>query len=320
MQNQVVSRPDKRRLFGERMAVSLLLAAVLLAAMGSLRPDKPHGMSPNAYWAEKINWRHCANMVIMGDSRSYMGISPAILSDYFVDMRIRNFGFNGNGYTPEYLQAATEVLDSQLPHRTILLAITPASLLRSATIDNQFLELKTKKSSCLLRYCKKRFPEFWDFFEPMSFRDAWFGLCPSAKPTHSSMEYFTDGWLAMEHSPVSHREIRKYQNSFSTNHVDPKVEAMLLDQVRQWRDDGVNVYAFRMPAHPKMIDLENTASGFDETAFIRDFQAAGGVWIKVNPAAYDSYDGSHLSRAAAIRFSHDLGRLLANQDRLTRNR
>ncbi len=299
----------RRSLLGDRMTASLLLGVVLLAVMGSLRPDKPRGMSPNAYWVEKISWRHCADMVIMGDSRSYMGISPAILNEHLQGWQIRNFGFNGNGFNPEYFQAATDVLDPQSPRRAIVLAVTPHSLTRNASNINQFVQ--SRNMSRFERFCTLRLSGMVDFFEPMSFRDAWFGLCPSAKPSHSQREYFADGWVATDLTPESYRQVRAYEKIFTTHRVDPEVVAQLLAQVQNWTAAGVTVYAFRMPACEQMIKLENTAGGFDEAGFVRSFEEAGGVWLTVNPTAYACYDGSHLRREAAETFSADLGRLIA---------
>ncbi|MBN2212546.1 MAG: hypothetical protein JW709_14205, partial [Sedimentisphaerales bacterium] len=227
-------------------------------------------------------------------------------------------GFNGNGFNPEYFQAANEVLDPQSSHRAVLLAVTPHSLTLNASHINQFVE--ARDMSRFERFCTLRLSAMVDFFEPMSFRDAWFGLCPGVKSSHSLREYFPDGWVASDRTPESHREVRAYEKIFATHRVDPEVVAHLLEQVRSWSRAGVTVYAFRMPACDQMIELENTAGGFDEAGFVRSFKEAGGVWLAVNLTAYASYDGSHLRREAAEQFSDDLGCLIAAaQQRLSGN-
>jgi hypothetical protein len=56
--------------------------------------------------------------------------------------------------------------------------------------------------------------------------------------------------------------------------------------------------------------LEERESGFEEAAFVRRFTSAGGVWLRFPPGRYFSYDGTHLTRDSAVRFSRDLAERL----------
>ena len=83
-------------LMSDRTAKTLMVAALLILGMGMLRPDKPAWMYPNQYWATKIGWRHCADVVLTGDSRTLMSLSPAEMQKKLTDRRIFNYGFGGN--------------------------------------------------------------------------------------------------------------------------------------------------------------------------------------------------------------------------------
>ena len=51
--------------------------------------------------------------------------------------------------------------------------------------------------------------------------------------------------------------------------------------------------------------------GFDREAFVRDFRAAGGIWLDVDQDGYRTYDGSHLVRSSAEKLSRDLARAMS---------
>jgi hypothetical protein len=55
-----------------------------------------------------------------------------------------------------------------------------------------------------------------------------------------------------------------------------------------------------------MIELEAEFAQFEEAAFICKFENAGGTWLALDQTGYHTYDGSHLHREAAEKFSSDL--------------
>jgi hypothetical protein len=61
-----------------------------------------------------------------------------------------------------------------------------------------------------------------------------------------------------------------------------------------------------------MVALEDSVGNFDTRAFVAAFEQAGGKWLPFPSDAYETYDGSHLTAAAAEIFSADL----ANRIRL----
>ena len=55
-----------------------------------------------------------------------------------------------------------------------------------------------------------------------------------------------------------------------------------------------------------MVELEKELSGFNQAEFVDAFKEAGGIWIDIDPTAYDSFDGSHLQSQSALELSRDL--------------
>lgn len=83
-------------------------------------------------------------------------------------------------------------------------------------------------------------------------------------------------------------------------------------RVEKWTKQGIIVFGVRPPSTAEMVKLEEALSGFDESDFVQKFIKAGGIWIPVDTAGLESYDGSHLERKSAIAFSKQLGKKVQN--------
>ncbi len=296
-------------LMGDRTLRTLSLALILIVAMGSLRPDKPRGVYPKRYWAEKISWHHCADIVVAGDSRVLGGVSPAEMRNMLTHCRILNYGFASNLYVPEYLEAVEQVLDPDSSVKVILLGITPRSLTADPDVTYQFSTLKgTSRRQLYMDMC---LAPLLSFLEYMSFRDALQGLIPSLDQTRTRRELFADGWLSYSRQPPGEKkELKTYYRIYQKNRVSPEMVEVLNRFVSRWTQTGIRVYGFVMPTCREMVELEEHYSGFDHRQFVDGFEEAGGIWIDTDPDEYESFDGSHLQSHAALRFSQDLAQRL----------
>ena len=63
------------------------------------------------------------------------------------------------------------------------------------------------------------------------------------------------------------------------------------------------VFGFRSPVTEKILSIENELSGLEEDVFLEQFESAGGIWLSVPPGPYYTYDGNHLDKESAIRYS-----------------
>jgi hypothetical protein len=104
--------------------------------------------------------------------------------------------------------------------------------------------------------------------------------------------------------------LKSYKDFFSKTQVSTDLVKGVIDQTRQWTNQGIRVIAFRPPSTFEMVDLENKISGFDERSFVQQFTQAGGIWLDIPIEPYHSYDGSHLVKASAIQLSIDLANRL----------
>ena len=289
----------------DRTFKTLVLAVVLIGAMGSLRPDKPRGVYPKRLWARKISWHQSADAVLAGDSRVLGGVSPAEMRKTLGDWRILNYGFASNLYVPEYLEALESLLDASSPTRVILLGITPHSLTEDPDVTGQFAELKGLSRGQI--YMDIHLAPISSFVEYMSFRDALHGLIPSLGEGRTEKTLHPDGWLAYRRDPPGKkRELKKYYRMYEKSRVSAEMVEELNRYVTRWSQSGIRVYGFLMPSCREMVELEEQYSGFEQQQFVEGFEKAGGIWIEVDPSAYDSFDGSHLQSPSALQFSHDL--------------
>ena len=295
-----------KRIVRDRTFGTFLLALVFIVAMGSVRPNKPQGIHAKRFWAMKISWRDYADVVVTGDSRVLGGVSPAQMEKTLSNRRIVNYAFGlCNLYTAEYLEATEHVLDPNSRTKTIILGITPHSLTGNTDAESQFLELKHRSKREI--FIDRHLAALFDFFDYMSFRDVLLGVFPHLVKSHTRREFCADGWLAYsKHPPGKKKELKTYRRKYEKYQVSPAVIENLLDYVSQWTGSGIRVYAFLVPTCQEMVELEKEMSGFNQSQFVAAFKKAGGMWIDIDPAAYDSFDGSHLQSESALKFSSDL--------------
>jgi hypothetical protein len=273
--------------------------------MGMLRPNKILGMYEKRFWATKISWQDYADVVVTGDSRVLGGISPGRMEEILKNRRIVNYGFASNTYVPEYLEGVEQVLKKQSDKKTIILGITPHSLTEDPDITGQFLDLKNLSKQDI--FMDIHFAALMSFFDYMSFRDVLLGIFPRLASSHTYRELFADGWLAYSKDPPGEkRELKKYRKIYARCRVSPKMIENIMSYTSRWNESGIRVYGFLVPTCTQMAELEKEFSGLNLNEFETSFEEAGGIWIDIDPAAYDSFDGSHLQRELALELSQEL--------------
>lgn len=292
----------------ERTLVAFCLAVIVGVAFGSWRHDDICGMSPGTFWVMKSNWRQCADVVLAGDSRAYRGISPAAMKKYLPDMRILNYGFSGAGFSGAYLRGLEDVLAFDSGRKIIVLGITPHSLTEGAARRNGFLT--HIKKSPLEKQMLSLYEPVLHFLRPVESKEALGMLTFGRFSTHYFQEYCRDGWVAAYKLPENANEaLKPYSMIFDPGKSGPVSDDIvneLIKTVAQWRGKGIEVYGFRLPTCSLMLELEAELAKFDEGTFVGKFEIAGGTWLAFDQTGYHTYDGSHLHREAAEKFSGEL--------------
>jgi hypothetical protein len=297
-----------------KLIVTFLLATGLVLLWGRWRPPEAwalSGLDPDLFWRAKVEMAPAYDLILAGDSRTYMNLDPETMASVLRGYRIFNFGFPQVGYSAKYLNRVEAGLDPASQKKSVVLGITPLSLTRWAVAVNGFKARTKHQDGAVARWARPvldRFMPVWYFFRPIELKDLIYALIGKPQPCLNLQRYYANGWAACNGVPPNEASgLQTYQPLFDGNTVSPQVIAVVLDTTRRWSDAGIQVFGYRPPTTEAMTALEQEKSRFDEADFAARFQAAGGHWLPVTPfGRYSSFDGSHLADTSARALSTDL--------------
>ncbi len=278
----------------------LLIAIVALLPQGGVKNNRLSDLELDKFWLEKTYASPNYDLVMLGDSRLYRGVSPDEISK-LTGHKSLNFGYSQAGFSKKYIELALSKLDSSSSRQTAIFAITPLSLTPKA-LRNQHLN-KFLNYDFLKRFLVLHTYSFASKFHRRKISS----LLGTTKNSDYLQIINPNGWIASSRKVFSiKRGIDAYQNMFSNNQVSPTAEKILLRKITQLTKNGVLVYGFRPPSSREVENIENEKSGFIEDTFKKRFTTAGGVWLEFDRTKYKSYDGSHLTVESSISFSKDI--------------
>lgn len=296
-------------MFGKYKSILTLIVSVLVATVvGMFRGGSDVDDNLEAYQLYRIRWHHEFDMVLAGDSRLNQGLSPATMRKILPDYRIANFGWGHAVFGGEYLKALDGLIDPESPRKVMVLGISPLALTKMGYVDNEYTENKRKHP--IETFEQMFFKDFLYFFRPIEFQER--SVLRIRGRLDRIKEFHPDGWAAATMKPEKPRvSLSFFKSHYSRFKVSDEVINELLSYVGNWQESGISVYGFMMPTSPAMIELEKVESGFNEKEFIEQFTEAGGKWIDVVTDKYHSYDGNHLRKDEAVKFSRVFARALS---------
>lgn len=310
--NEPASANPAARLWKDRSAWTLVLTCIFIAILGTVRRNDSSGMEPESFWAMKSEWRNQADIVLLGDSRTLIGVSPAAMQEALPNARILNYAFGKVGYVESYLLMVEELLDKTSEQPAVVLGITPLSLTHSSWQTNGFLTYIVEGNTTKLG---SRFATLRHFFMPITTRELINTLGPDDKAVHKYRHWHRNGWLEAYDVPEDPREsMEDYATIFGPDRQGPtrrEVADLVIDAILGWTARGIRVYGFRSPTSEAMVALEGNQAHWDPDEFIGRFEAAGGSWLTFDEDAYHAYDNHHLDSESAKRFSADLAAKIA---------
>ena len=310
----------------DRSVISIILFFPLLVLVAALKPKpvplvvlplssdpvQQSGAVGERFWVLKTHAKTRFDMILMGDSRVYRGLSPEEVESILSSYRILNFGYSGGGLNSVMFAAAERRLDPRSMQKSIVFGVTPLALTLYAEKNTHYLQELNRPSDYI--YLHIYWLQLAHLFESIDLRDISSmitGKNESRMQWGYYQEFHDDGWIASWSIPEDpYRTLPSFRDIFSQTPVSQKVVQELMDQTRLWTAGGVKVYGFRVPSSQAMVALEDQMSGFDETAFVEQFKSAGGIWFSIPLEPYHSFDGSHLTKQAAQRLSVDLAKLI----------
>ncbi len=282
----------------ERLIWTFLISSVLICIIGFTKPETDKtAFREKLFWILKTHSNDLQDVIIVGDSRVYRGVSPEFMGKNLPGYRIFNFGYPAGSLDERMLSEAEKKLDGN-GKKIILIGVTPLSLTPRSALDEHYLQEKNKDKLEIAWIL--HLGHLNDFFAPFT------RLLQIANPDYPAyhQEFHKDGWVASWMKPENPKEgLASYANAFTNNTASVEIERKLLLKTEDWTKRGFHVFAFRPPTCQAMIGLENKLSGFNEEEFVKNFTEAGGGWIPVSNKDYHSYDSSHIDKESAIKLS-----------------
>lgn len=269
-------------------------------------------LSRHAFFLRKV--RPGSNeIVVYGDSRTYHGIVPEILSNA-LGRTCMNYAFSSGGMNDEMMR----FLNARLRHTEtasgiVILGVTPLSLSVSSRVNQQYHEM-------LELYARDGDPDAKDGVQSSDFIRAYplnriLDRRVQKAEEEGGAESSDLGWRAFP-LPANWksrhaRTLKSYRSKFSATQASDTSLDELVRWVAAWTKRGVRVYLFRVPTCREMVELEDRMSGCDMVRVARRLAAVGGRWLEFDAAGYESRDGSHLSVFGAKNLSRDLADRIA---------
>lgn len=280
---------------------TLLLAALLIGLLSFVLPKNKEKYLADMFWARKTFAPARYQLVLLGDSRTYRGISPGLMKQHLHETEILNFGYSNGGLNPVMFKAAEEKLATE-GKRVLVLGITANTLTGYTQNNEQYLqELNRPREEVLERLYLNPLLYWFSATSPEALKAIW---KMEEETSYYRSEYHMNGYVESDKFPVDSTEaLPSYEKDFAKHQVDNDRVESLLNQVKAWTAEGIMVVAFRPPVSAAMRQLEKEQGLYNEEAISAGIEAAGGHWVDVPWYIYSTYDGSHLDRVSAERFS-----------------
>lgn len=268
----------------------------------------PYCLTTKHFWLLKLCQPPTKDVVLVGNSRVYLGLSPLHMAKACVSADIFNFGFVACSLNRRYLEHAAGLLDPASPNPTLVLGLCPHLLVKPGGNNGYDFwasqEIPERRS--LLR-------QIWrdNFSGKALIKTSARNLLNLSRGLPLNL-YYADGWEAS--LPVrkpSGRYVKVGARLVQNKQVNPRMVDDLLEVTSEFHQRGITVLAYRPPSAAHLCELEENYSGLDFDDFARRFRQAGGQWLHINPRDYQTYDGAHLDFRNAARLSQEIGKALS---------
>ncbi len=285
---------------------TLLLAAVLTGALSFVLPKNHEKYLAEHFWTRKTFAQSRYDVVLMGDSRVYRGLSPEVMQDELPGLRILNFAYSNGGLNPTMFRAAESKLNNSSEKKVIVMGVAANTITEYTENNMQFIqELSRPREEIIERLYFGQIKYWFSPTSPEGIKELVRGDEPASYYTN---EYYLNGYVkSVLFPPDTMRAIPSYIKDFTHYKVDNDKLESLFSQISTWTDDGIVVLGFRPPVSHPMYMLEDTMGLYNEAAIKAGFIQTGGYWLDLNHTDYKTYDGSHLKVESAVKLSRKVG-------------
>ncbi|MFQ6723089.1 MAG: hypothetical protein ACLRFH_01645 [Opitutales bacterium] len=283
-----------------------MLIFTLLSLLLPLHSNELKKLKEDLFWLNKVYGKEQYDIVLVGDSRTYKGISPEILEKYCKSYSVFNFGFSSGRINRQLLLEAYKKLKPN-GARIFVFSCTPIDLINvkndhwfdlykelaslnkwPAQLYNLKLKLVPWQERKKLIKAKYNFSNYWEMYHKKS------------------------GWCACWQKDIFYEStFKSYKEQFAKRSFRKTDLHDFLGNLKWCKENNINVIAFRMISCPEMDILEDRLSGCNFVDVKNAVLQQGGIWLeRPNHLQFRSYDASHLDYQSAEKFSNWLGKKL----------
>lgn len=315
----------RRTGFFDPTTAAILLAAVLLGVYafmenGGLRRDNPSEPSTLPFdraAVTKLGWNdRDINILLLGDSRTYMGVSPSAMRTVLPDVKIRNYAFRGLGFRGDYLDSTFGLVREASPPKMVVLGITTGSLTERSRRRNEWTTTMDGRGEGWSAKLDQSVDRIVPPTTPTGWVTRW---TRRGNPGRRGAihDYQTDGYCRSDSQPRRpNAAIAKTKLQFESTEISSDTLADLYAFTDRCVDSGIIVVGFRPPATRSMHDMEHQTLGRAVERVAEGLIGRGGYWIDIPVGVHESYDGSHLTPEGAtglsVQLAHRLQQIIAS--------
>jgi hypothetical protein len=184
--------------------ITVLFAAILVGALSFVLPKNEEKYFAEHFWTRKTHSTQKYQVVVMGDSRVYRGISPEAMKPALPGLKILNFGYSNGGLNPLMYRVAESRLDIDANAKVIVLGISANTLTAYTENNNQYVqELARPREEVLERLWLSPVKYWFSPTSPEGLKDHFWG---EAHENYYTNEYHLNGYVKSEKFPADTME------------------------------------------------------------------------------------------------------------------
>ncbi|MDR3691553.1 MAG: hypothetical protein P4L46_19390 [Fimbriimonas sp.] len=271
-----------------------VLAVCFLATVAVGFRHIPRVDPDQLFFLDKYEKPSAYNVLLLGDSRVFVGLDPGAFDEAIPSAKCLNFGFAALGYSNAYFDRVEQILSHRSARPLVVLAVDASALTDLSAGNNAFTDVA--RMTPLERFQLRLVGPNWK--EP--------------DPIRRPHRFTDNGWIPVTGIPFNPSEsLDIFARQFRTARCSDAVLSTVAKRIRRWRSQGIQVLALRMPTSRDVYRLECDLIGYRPDHVRRALTEAGATWLDLPPSDTDSYDGSHLGLAGSQRISAVVSRAAA---------
>lgn len=251
-----------------------------------------------AFWSKKVTNKNKYDIVFIGDSRIYRGISPRAIELELIGLKIYNFGFSSAGIDSLILVKGINLLNED-GKKQVYIGISVNSFLKES-LNNEHLKSWIKKDEKDL-WIKSNIYEKLSFFDSYKISDFFKKLNNDLYIEKFDLE---KGFVYSNRTKIGDKlAIQAYEEHFKREYFDTIAVNKVLKEIVSYQHQGINFKAVVMPISEGMAEVEKRFFGKENVWLHSKLKSIGVEIIEFNQEDFQTFDGSHLSGESAIRLS-----------------